>query len=303
MPFFQNYLRPVLSCTNRHNDVSYTSKYELFSWKLLRQCVEHLPGTSDPKQRQYLFAISEESCACFKICAGASEKVPPLSFEKMLLHLSKNCISVGDTEHCLTFCQLAHSLLATDDRLTSSKTSQKETTSLLKLVFDLLWRGAFLLDKKTGSALAALQYRKEALTSLLASGRFDPDTLCGRMMKVDQQFTHSNPPSLHHHLLDFHTSLLPYHTLLSLVKPHLPCLQFTTIFRYILRRYILHVKRGVGPEGKGLILEADSLGKEHVLSCSECDVSVSLSVHISILKIWAHITRHSPLPPPSQGQR
>ena len=249
-----------------------------------------------------LLEIAKHCTASLQHCAGSSNKVPPLTFEKILLHLSKSSLQIGNTDCCLSTYQLLRSRLFSSDPCTLRLPSKSEKASLLKPASDLLWRGAAQLESDGADADLALQFRKEALLGLLASGSCNMPTFLEYLMTAEQHFTHSSTTSspsiplhhLHQSLQDFHLSLLPQSTLhISLFPPHLSCDHFTSSMRYILHRVTLCTKAGSENKGKEELIQlALSLKEEHHRNCSSFH-HVLVFLQILVVQLWDTIAKSS----------
>ena len=246
--------------------------------------MESLPVVSDPKRRTVLVEISQSCCSSLQVCAGTSNKIPPLTFETILLHLSNNYLMIGNIEHYHSICRLLHSRLCSTDPLTSS--SQNKT--LLKHVSDLLWRGAAQIEKDAGEPKQVLQLRRESVQSLLASGSCDMTSILDRMMRADSRFTHSK-----HSILDRPHQLHTFHSLLptsSIFSNHLPCHKFIPSLQYLLHRAVLSIKvMEGGSEGDDLIQQAISLCEDHEKKCKSSKHLV-VSIQVLAVQLWSVVS-------------
>ena len=141
------------------------------------------------------------------VCSGSSPKAPPLSFEKILLHFAKFCLSSADVstsirhpEFGLRVCRI---LIDRLDHVEPNKEKKSpEIVNLHKLVYDILWKTALQLEQRqeVGVATLCLHLRTVALESLISSGKFEIGAVFKSAMKVDLRYkracaTSGTPPS------------------------------------------------------------------------------------------------------------
>lgn len=165
-------------------------RLELFSLKLFKFCTELL----QKKNEDMLVAIAVLCMDSLLVCNGSSSKVPPLSFEKILLHFCKWCFSSQTTvsslrsEHGLrACCELTARLRNTD----TFSTKPAEVENLHKIVHDILWRSALAMEQKTNEKCVTkfcLDMRMVALENLLLSRKFEICAVFKSAMKVELRY-------------------------------------------------------------------------------------------------------------------
>lgn len=126
------------------------------------------------------------------MCAGASGRVPPLSFEKLLLHFAQLCLSHGDFSSAIDTCQQLRERLAGKE--------ERAGDTLLKHAFDLVWKAALTVerDKKTSSEIPedpchvavgqCLDLREEAFSCLLTAREKNAVFAVDRIVKSSQHY-------------------------------------------------------------------------------------------------------------------
>lgn len=165
--FLQNYLGPVLRFSSRdeakESDASHFGKYELFSLKLLKQCIE-LCKKEGERESDPLLQLGSLSIDSLKICTNASGKAPPLSFEKLLYHFVSHCFSCGRYSTGLQACETLYAQL--------KSVHNQDEKILLKHTFDLLWKAALKVESQNilsdlGTADLHLELRGEAFLFIM----------------------------------------------------------------------------------------------------------------------------------------
>ena len=200
----QTYLSPVLS-GKKQKSASELEKLELFSLKLFKFCIEQLQRKSE-RETQSLVKLSTLCMDSLLVCSGSSPKAPPLSFEKILLHFAKFCLSSADVSTSLQHPELGLKVCRVlTDRLNDIEPNKEkkspEIVNLHKLVYDILWKIALQLEQRqeVGVAKLCLNQRTVALESLISSGKFEIGAVFKSAMKVDLRYrracTNSATPS------------------------------------------------------------------------------------------------------------
>ena len=129
------------------------------------------------------------------ICSGSSSKAPILSFEKILLHFAKFCLSSADVSSSLEHPELGLRVCRVlMDRLNDieprKQKKSSEIVNLHKLVYDMLWKTALQLEQRQEVDVPTfcLGLRTVALESLLWSGKFEIGAVFKSAMKVDLRY-------------------------------------------------------------------------------------------------------------------
>ena len=256
-------------------------KYELFSLKLLKQCIETWKNaTQDTPTLLEIGSISVDSLI---VCSNSSGKAPPLSFEKLLFHFASQCINCGCYEAGMQTC------LVLSDRLKREAVQNvpkllKEGQSLLRHSYDLLWKAAAKIEQnatKLGSTdlesvELSLELRKTAFLCLI-SVDFDLCFLFERVVRSDLRYQkvcsgcHGNHSSCNsfQRLYAFHVSLLQSKDLCALIDHAAPCRMFSSGVEYLLALAKVCMGAGRKKEGERCIAKSQSLCQLHAEVCHE----------------------------------
>ena len=267
------------------------SEYELFSFKLLKQCVKEL---SNGPKCGVVVCVAELCVKSLDKCAGSTKRLQALAFEKLLLHLASGCLAVGNIKECVKTCEHVRS------RLTSSLPVGLEKTKLLGITFKQLWCAADVASKRGGGGggeLMTLGIYEKALHCAVSSG-MDVSQLVESCMKAEHCFkrlvasTATSSSSSHlQYLNNFHHSILPLSSLFSSATSCLPCVQFVIIFQYLLYRLTYTTKLGTVKDGCGL-KKSLALLEQHNTYC-DLTGHLILSPHVTILQVWASMLHSS----------
>ena len=193
IPLFQNYLSPVLSKKKKkHENALEFEKLELFSLKLFKLCIEQLQKKDD-KDKDTLGDVAALCIDSLLICSGSSSKAPPLSFEKMLLHFSKWCLSTTtkSSERYELGLKSCRELTTRLKGSANGKNVSPEMVNLLKIVYDILWKSSLAMEQNNeerGVAKLCLEMRAVALESLVTSGKFEICAVLKSAMKTDLRY-------------------------------------------------------------------------------------------------------------------
>lgn len=255
------------------------------------------------------------------VCSGSSSKAPPLSFEKILLHFAKWCLSSSisaslHSELGLRVCCMLKSRL-NDHR---AKKKSAEIVNFLKLIHDLLWKCALQLEQKEKESVAelCLKMRTVALMSLVVSGKFEIGSLLKSAVKVDLRYrraaatvglsstalcghghqdevsapestelcSHNKNSMMLERVFEFHSSLEQNCDLLSLIHPSLCCREFTVGVGYLLQCALLCLKSPHHrTEGSERLSSALDLCVQHGENCSE-DGHLIVLAQVHSLQLW-----------------
>ena len=286
----QSYLSPVLTRdshaptrnTKRKSLEEKPAKYELFSLKLLKQCIELWKGGrhGDTAALQDLGLVCVDSLV---VCSSSSGKAPPLSFEKLLFHFASQCVASGSYEAgmraCRVLCQRVES-----SAIQSTPKLMKEGQSLLKHSYDLIWKAAIRveqdatkLDSPDVKAVGlSLELRKMAFLCLLSTD-FDLYFLLDRVVRSDLRYQkvcagcRGNDSSCNYFekLYAFHASLLESRDLCALIDPEAPCRTLSSGVEYLLSLAKVCEGSGRRKKGVGYVAKARSLCQLHAKTCPE----------------------------------
>ena len=266
----------------KQKNVREFEKLELFSLKLFKFCIEQLQKKKTEGETVQLVHISTLCMDSLLVCSGSSSKAPPLSFEKILLHFAKFCLSSANVSTSLQHAELGlrvcHVLTARlKDIEPNIEKKSSEIVNLHKLVYDILWKTALQLEQRqeVGVAKLCLDLRMVALENLISSGKFEICAVFKSAMKVDLRYrracttssrcgqqdvdnsSKSNAKSSHsknskkwptpasdmlNTVLEFHSSLEQSCHISSLIRPSLSCKDFTAGIGYLLRYATLCLK-------------------------------------------------------------
>lgn len=231
-------------------------------------------------------------------CAGNSNKLKSLAYEKLLLHLARGCLAVGNIEECVNTCEHVRA------RLTSVTPVRPEQAAILGHTFKLLWCAA---DKEGGGGASGgelmLGVYGKALQCAVASGEMDITEVVECCMKAEHCFkrsvaslsttcTASSSSGSHLQCLNtFHHSVLPLSSVVSSATPHLPCQKFLTVALYLLHRATHAIKLGTWKDGCGLN-KALALLNEHQTGCDLMHHLILLP-HVGLLQVWLSLL-HTP---------
>lgn len=262
------------------------SKYELFSIKLLKQCISCLSDAPSNK-RKVLFNLCDQCCTALWVVEELSKSdTPNINFSKLLLYLARRCVCVGETDLGVSYCTMLHS------QLTKLKTAGTDGSVLLKQAFELLWHVALEQGKQGRSKEDCLELRKKALQNLLGCQDFDIAFILQGVTKAECCFIGAS--SLVHttlqqvqRLYSFHVALFPCPA--GLVDHQSPCEQFAPVAEYLLHRVVLAVKAGQQSEGEELMELSMTTIKKHRQVCS-APQHWPLSVQAQVVQLWKSIT-------------
>lgn len=235
----QNYLAPLYfkDPVPRSNTLS---KLEVFSLKLFKQSLELAKQRSSAAQ--HLIALCHLAVSSLQMCAGVSGKLPPLSFEKLLLHFIQLCLSQGGFKDGLALCAVLRRQLSGQKEGVDGKDEarRKEEDTLLKHAFELAWKAALSIEQDGGVwrtecasqgvsqgvsqgmsqgvsqvADVCLDLREEAFTCLLSATDMDASFVASRLLKSSLRYQKSiasrgkgQRRKCYQRLHHFHTSLL-----------------------------------------------------------------------------------------------
>ena len=217
------------------------TKLEIFSLKLFKLSLERAK-TSENLVEQSIFFIDlcRLAVTALQVCSGSSRgKIPPLSFEKLLLHFVQLCAARREFGDVLSACRTLRGRLEGEEE--GKKKENDERDTLLKHAFDLTWKAALAVEqnaqtKSEGNSDAnsqnrdvvevaelCLELREEAFACLLTVRETNPRFAVERVMRSSQRYQHiaaGNPQNSRYYserLLTFHTSLLGLRDLPSLL--------------------------------------------------------------------------------------
>lgn len=288
----------MLSGKRKNESSLELEKLELFSLKLFKLCIEQLQKTHDREDVGVLVNIAKVCVDALIVCSGCSPKAPALSFEKILLHFAKWCLTMTDNlshvELGLKVCRVLADRLSDLETARPKEKKSTEIVNLQKLIYDILWKAALQLEQKDGVARICLEMRSVALESLVLSGKFNPCSVFRSAMKVDLRYRkainvgvseaassryhkqmsasksskkfsyHKNDGASHSPLdtvneaLKFHLHLEQRCSLSSLIVPTLSCREFTVGVGYLLQQVSLYFKSSLH-QNSGLELLSSTL--------------------------------------------
>lgn len=289
----QKYLSPVLKKTQpseKPKDPSKFGKYEIFSLKLLKQCIEQCKGDveDDSVSLVQIGAISVES---LEFCNRCSGKVPPLSFEKLLFHFASQCFNCAQYDVGLKASDvLCSQLRMPSERVRNVHSLEKEGCDLLKHTFDLLWKVAVKIEQGDGSSLDSntidlcLEIRRRAFVCLLSTD-FELLFALDRILKSDsryQKLSSGIGVSPFDHLYEFHVSILKEKDLLSCFDAGSSCTWFVPMVEYMLHLAKICVHSGHNADGREYVQRAQTLCHQH---CKVC-LHPLTSLHVQIVELF-----------------
>ena len=163
--------------------------------------------------------------------------MPPLSFEKLLLHFAQLCLSHGDFSSAIGACQQLRGRLSGKEE--GGREEGREGDTLLKHAFDLVWKAALTVEQtgqdKTNAenpcrvaADQCLDLREEAFLCLLTARERNAVFAVDRIVKTSQHYLQlsagktrqcSMLAECYQRLDKFHASLLALCDLPSLLPP------------------------------------------------------------------------------------
>ena len=286
----QRYLSPVLSrdghdLTRNIKQQSLEEKfgkYELFSLKLLKQCIE-LWKSGCHGDTATLLQLGLVSVDSLVVCSSSSGKAPPLSFEKLLFHFASQCVASSSYEAgmqaCRVLCQRVEG-----GAVQSVPKLMKEGQSLLKHSYDLIWKAAIKVEQNATNSDSpdvtavglSLELRKTALLCLL-SADFDLCFLLERVVRSDLRYQkvcagcHGNSSSCNYfeRLYAFHAALLESRDLSALIDHKAPCRTLSSGVEYLLALAKVCEGSGRRKKGNGYVAKAQSLCRLHAEICRE----------------------------------
>ena len=236
----QNYVAPLFH-TEPPPCSRTLSKLELFSLKLFKQSLESTKASSPGPAAVHLRNLCQLAIACLQMCAGASEKVPALSFEKLLLHFAQLCLSQGDFSNGIDTCQqLRRRLGGKEEGERGGREGVVGADTLLKHAFDLVWKAAIAAEQKAQSkvkekdvksedyscsvAELCLNLREEAFLCLLTTREKNAVFSVERILRSSQRYqqlvmgrARGSSTASAQRLSKFHTTLLAVCDLPSLL--------------------------------------------------------------------------------------
>lgn len=261
----QGYLQPVQLALS--TPVPHLSKYELFSIKLLKQCIGCLPDTHDSNKQRVLLGLSDQCCTALQLVQEVSNSgKPKLTFSKLLLHLAKACMCIGETNLGVSYCSMLNC------HFTKLNTTGTEGSVLLKQAFELQWSASNEQIRKGCSWEDCLELRKKALQSLLSCNDCDIVYTLQAVMKAEHCFTGTvSLSTTSQHVVDvlhsFHSTLIP--TPADILHHQSLCDKFVPIAQYLLHRVVLAARAGREESGGEELMELSAaMRKKHQQVCS-----------------------------------
>ena len=189
------------------------SKLELFSLKLFKLSLERAKTSPKSAAPRPLINLCRLATSSLLVCAGASGKVPLLSFEKLLLHFAQLCQSCGDVDGVMETCQQLRGRLEVEggrEREDGGREGGewKERDTLLKHAFDLAWKTALMVEQNSqnkkkdaavvldrcsspgSSAELCLELREVAFSCLLTAQEKNKNTVFAveRILRSSQRY-------------------------------------------------------------------------------------------------------------------
>ena len=181
-------------CGKKQKSALELEKLELFSLKLFKFCIEQLQRKNERETESFV-QLSTLCMDSLLVCSGSSPKPPPLSFEKILLHFAKFCLSSADVSTSLQHHELGLRVCRVlTDRLNDVEPNKEkkspEIINLHQLLYDILWKTALQLEQRqeVGVATLCLNQRTAALENLVSSGKFEIAAIFKSAMKVDLRY-------------------------------------------------------------------------------------------------------------------
>ena len=304
----QNYLSPVLkemplkqsSRSDESKTLSKFSKYEIFSLKLLKQCIEQCKGASKG-DTPTLLEIGTISIESLEVCNRCSGKVPPLSFEKLLFHFASQCFNCAQYDRGLKACNMLSAQLQSD-QVKNVPSLKKEGHDLLKYTFELLWKAALKIEGGGGGSAPVtsldlatidrcLEIRRQAFLCLLVTD-FELPFVLDRILKSDsryQKLLGGIGMTPFDHLYEFHVSIHKERNLLSYLDTATSCAAFVPSVEYLLHLAKICVYSEHKATGRDYVLRAHTLCKKHYKLCSDKAHPLT-SLHVEIVELLTIIS-------------
>ena len=237
----QDYLAPLFHKDDHPTqNAAVLAKLEVFSIKLFKLSLERAKSSQRTTEESTLFIdLCQLAVSSLQVCAGSSSgKIPPLSFEKLLLHFLQLSAARREFGNVLNACRVLRKRLGGERGEEEGKKEERDT--LLKHAFDLTWKAALSEEQKThakkveisdenscnGEIIAVaelcLQLREEAFACLLTvpetNGRFVLERLMRSSQRYQQIMTvnSAQSPQYFEQLHSFHTHLLSIRDIPSL---------------------------------------------------------------------------------------
>ena len=276
------------------------SKYEIFSLKLLKQCIEQCKGASKGSTPT-LLEIGAIGIESLKICNRCSGKVPPLSFEKLLFHFASQCFNCAQYDTGLKTCDVLSAQLQSD-QVKNVPSLEKEGHDLLKHTFELLWKAALKIEGGGGGSTPitsldlstinrCLEIRRRAFLCLLLTD-FELPFVLDRILKSDsryQKLLGGISVSPFDHLYEFHISILKERNLLSYLDAAVSCAAFVPSVEYLLHLAKICVHSEHSTTGRDHVEMAHTLCKKHYKLCSDKAHPLT-SLHVEIVELLTTIS-------------
>lgn len=291
----QHYLQPVFD-NHKSLTPSASSKYELFSLKVLKQCVDTLSNQDNrtsAKSHGLLFELAEVCCSSLDLCPRSAKKLAALTYEKLLLQLARACLQAEAPEQCLSVCERLQTQLS--GVLSKAKKPKNcEADGLLKHAYNFMWQAAAQLERAGLPVKFVLDVRKKALLCLKSCGEScDVVNMLNQAHKAEKLFLHpAEPPGAPKTCHAFHDSLLPSSTLPRLLVSGLACSEVVPISHYLLHRAVLAVKVGQGAKGwkltEGLLVRLE----EHNRGCDSAH-HLPVMMQAEAVQLWMSVVTPS----------
>ena len=229
----QDYLAPLeegQSC-----DKATLTKLELFSLKLFKLSLELAKKTAESAQEEAvecLFKLCQLTVSGLRVCGGSSGgKVPPMSFEKLLLHFVQLCVTRCEFAVVVETCRTLRERVCGGGEVGIGRGCDKVGDTLLKHAFDLAWKAALSLEQNTQEkqeekesqknvemAELCLELREEAFACLLTVSETNAVFVVERVIRCSQRYHQimssvntnvaSNSTPCFERLYEFHSFLL-----------------------------------------------------------------------------------------------
>ena len=295
----QKFLSPVLKKTplqpsgksEKPKDLSKFGKYEIFSLKLLKQCIEQCKGEVDDDSAS-LVQIGAISVESLEFCNRCSGKVPPLSFEKLLFHFASQCFNCAQYDVGLRASDVLCSQLQSEG-VRNVHSLEKEGCDILKHTFDLLWKAAVKIEQADGSTLDSttidlcLEIRRRSFVCLLSTN-FELVFALDRILKSDsryQKLSNGIGVSPFDHLYEFHVSILKKKDLLGCFDAGSSCTWFVPTVEYMLHLAKICVHSGHSADGREYVQRAQTLCHQHCKACLD-KLHPLTSLHVQIVELF-----------------
>ena len=244
------------------------AKLEIFSLKQFKLCLERAK-TSEKLAEQLTFFVDlcRLAVTTLRVCSGSSRgKIPPLSFEKLMVHFVQLCAARREFGDVLSTCRALRERLEGEEE--GKKKENNERDTLLKHAFDMTWKAALAVEQNAQTkpernsdansqnsdvvevAELCLELRQEAFACLLTVRETNARFAVERVMRSSQRYQHiaaGNPQNSRNHserLLTFHAALLALRDLPSLL---LDSLSPSDIFLGV--DYLCHLSRVANSAG------------------------------------------------------